>query len=81
MVASRILETVKRRLQESPYGFQRRVDAAYEDGVLTLRGRVPTFFLKQTAQALVAKVDGVRQVINLVDVPFNGNGNGTRVAS
>jgi osmotically-inducible protein OsmY len=71
MTPIKVLENVRRRLQESPYGFQRRVDAAYEDGVLTLRGRVPTFFLKQTAQALVAKVDGVRQVVNLVDVPIN----------
>jgi osmotically-inducible protein OsmY len=70
MAAIKILENVRRRLQESPYGFQRRVDAAYENGVLTLRGKVPTFFLKQTAQALVAKVDGVRQVNNLVDVPI-----------
>jgi osmotically-inducible protein OsmY len=69
MVACKILENVKRRLAESPYGFQRRVDAAYDNGILTLSGRVPTFFLKQTAQALVAKVDGVRQVVNLVDVP------------
>jgi osmotically-inducible protein OsmY len=50
---------------------QRRVDAAFENGIITLRGRVPTFFLKQTAQALVAKVDGVSQVVNLVDVPVN----------
>ena len=67
-----ILENVRRLLQESPYRLQRRVDAAFEDGILTLHGRVPTFFLKQTAQALVAKVDGVRQVVNLVDVPING---------
>ena len=70
MVAARILESVKRRLAESPYGFQRRVDAAYDNGVLTLSGRVPTFFLKQTAQSLAAKVDGVHQVVNLVDVPY-----------
>lgn len=80
MVANRILENVKRRLEESPYGFQRRVDAAYEDGVLTLRGRVPTFFLKQTAQALAAKVDGVRQVVNLVDVPAGNSASASRFA-
>lgn len=63
-----VLENVKRRLDESPYGFQRRVDAAYDNGVLTLRGRVPSYYLKQTAQTLAARVDGVRQVVNLVDV-------------
>jgi osmotically-inducible protein OsmY len=71
VTSTKILENVKRRLQESPYGFQRRVDAVFENGIITLRGRVPTFFLKQTAQALVAKVDGVSQVVNLVDVPVN----------
>jgi osmotically-inducible protein OsmY len=68
MVATKVLDNVKRRLDESSYGFQRRLDIAYDDGILTLRGRVPSFYLKQTAQALVAKVDGVRQVVNLVDV-------------
>jgi hypothetical protein len=38
--------------------------------VLTLRGKVPTFYLKQTLQALVEKVDGVTQVQNLVDVTY-----------
>jgi osmotically-inducible protein OsmY len=71
VTSTKILENVKRRLQESPYGFQRRIDAAIENGIITLRGRVPTFFLKQTAQALVSKVDGVNQVVNLVDVPVN----------
>jgi osmotically-inducible protein OsmY len=68
MAATNVLDNVKRRLEESSYGFERRLDVAYDDGVLTLRGRVPSFYLKQTAQSLVAKVDGVRQVVNLVDV-------------
>jgi osmotically-inducible protein OsmY len=68
MVATKVLDNVRRRLEESPYGFQRRLDLAYDDGVLTLRGRVPSYYLKQTAQTLAAKVEGVRQVVNLVDV-------------
>ena len=69
MVAANVLDAVRRRLHESPYRFQRTVEVAYDNGVLTLSGRVPTFFLKQTAQVLASKVAGVRQVINLVDVP------------
>lgn len=68
MVATKVLDNVQRRLDESSYGFQQRLNIAYDDGVLTLRGRVPSFYLKQTAQTLAAKVDGVRQVVNLVDV-------------
>ena len=79
--AMNILDLARRRLAESPYGFQRRVDVAYDNGILTLRGRVPTFFLKQTAQALVAKVEGVRQVVNLVDVPSNATISPPRAAA
>lgn len=78
MTAACVLEDVRRRLDESPYGFQRRIQVACDDGVLVLRGRVPTYFLKQTAQSLAAKVDGVRQVVNLVDVTSQG---ATRAAS
>src|SRR4051794_34531143 len=63
-----ILEAVNLRLRDSSYYYLRCISCAYDEGVLTLRGRVPTFYLKQTAQALAGKVDGVRQIINLVDV-------------
>ena len=36
--------------------------------MITLRGRVPTFYLKQTVQLIVEKIDGVEQVVNLVEV-------------
>jgi len=63
-----ILESVQRRLRESSYYYLRSVSCAFEEGVLTLSGRVPTFYLKQTVQSLAEKVEGVRQVVNLVDV-------------
>lgn len=72
MTAACVIENVRRCLDESPYRFQRRISVACDDGVLVLRGNVPTFFLKQTAQSLAGKVDGVRQVINLVDVASQG---------
>ena len=79
--SSKTLDNVNRRLAESPYGLQRRVDGAYDDGILTLRGRLPTFFLKQTAQAVVARVEGVRQVINLVDVAHSNDGTASAAGS
>jgi osmotically-inducible protein OsmY len=67
-VVSPILQTVERRLRESSYYYLRSIRCAYESGVVTLRGRVPTFYLKQTVQAIVEKIDGVEQVLNLVEV-------------
>ena len=63
-----VLDKVQRVLAESSYRYLRRVHCAYEDGVLTLRGGMPSFYMKQTLQALVAKVDGVKQIVNLVEV-------------
>ncbi len=63
-----ILQSIDRRLRESSYYYLRTISTAYEAGVVTLRGRVPTFYLKQTVQAIVEKIEGVEQVVNLVDV-------------
>jgi hypothetical protein len=40
----------------------------YNEGILTLRGRVPTFYLKQVVQTLLRNIDGVTCVDNQVDV-------------
>lgn len=40
----------------------------FHEGTLTLRGRVPTYFLKQAARSLAQKVRGVRAVENRIDV-------------
>lgn len=44
------------------------ISCRFREGTLTLRGRVPTYFLKQTAQEFVARVDGVKTVDNQLDV-------------
>jgi BON domain-containing protein len=67
-VVSPIVQAVERRLRESSYYYLRSIRCAFEAGVITLRGRVPTFYLKQTVQAIVEKIDGVEQVVNLVEV-------------
>jgi osmotically-inducible protein OsmY len=43
-----------------------RLDCHVRDGVIELTGKVPSFYLKQMAQAVVAKVDNVRGVQNYV---------------
>ena len=68
LTAPDILTLVQDQLRSSSHNYLRCVNCAFDAGVLTLRGRVPSFYLKQTAQALAAKVDGVQQIVNLMDV-------------
>jgi osmotically-inducible protein OsmY len=56
------------QLQHSPYRAIRRISCRFDDGILTLVGRVPTFHHKQLAQTAVASVDGVNQVDNRIEV-------------
>ena len=51
--------------------FRGRVDGfqfEHHEGVLTIRGRVPTFYLKQLLQTVLKRVDGVERINNHVDV-------------
>ena len=40
----------------------------HEDGVLTMRGRVPSFYMKQILQTLLGDLDGIEKIDNQVDV-------------
>ena len=55
-------------LGESNYLALRRLDCEFRDGQLVLRGRVPTFYLKQVAQTVVRQLPQVRQIVNRLDV-------------
>ncbi len=46
----------------------RNVFCKYDDGVLVLQGRLHSFFHTQLAQEAVAKIDGVRRVVNQIEV-------------
>ncbi len=37
-------------------------------GVLCVRGRVPSYYLKQVVQSLLMEIDGVEQLVNDIDV-------------
>jgi osmotically-inducible protein OsmY len=56
------------RLQRSSYPEVGCVCCEFRGGILTLWGRVSTYFLKQVAQALVFGVDGVVGVDNQLEV-------------
>ena len=68
--AQEIEEQAKQRVSEGcPYAYYfRGITYHYDDGVLTLRGRVPTYYLKQVLQQrLLSDLDDVT-VENKVDV-------------
>ena len=61
-------ERARRRLTQSAYHAVRQVNVEERQGVLTLSGRLPNYYLKQMAQAAVANMEGVRKIINRIDV-------------
>lgn len=63
-----IAAQAKARLQASPYPSIRNIFCMYDEGILVLLGRVPSFFQKQLAQIAVANIEGVRQIVNRVEV-------------
>jgi osmotically-inducible protein OsmY len=61
---SHIREGAESRLRSNGYLAMKNVSCDYENGILTLRGCVPSYFLKQMAQTAVARMPGVERVIN-----------------
>jgi hypothetical protein len=67
---ARIEALARRRLSSRcPYAFYfRYISCSYDHGVLTLHGRLPSFYLKQVLQTMLNNVDGVERIDNQVDV-------------
>lgn len=63
-----IAEMAQTRLRRSSYFELRDVCCDFGGGVLALRGCLPSYYLKQLAQANVAGVPGVVAVDNRVEV-------------
>lgn len=58
----------KSRLRRSCYYQVQWVSCEFHEGVLTLRGQVSSYYLKQIVQTLVLRMDGVDEVNNRVEV-------------
>jgi osmotically-inducible protein OsmY len=56
------------RLRRSGYPELRNVSCRFFEGVLTLRGGVPSWYLKQVAQSLVLPIEGVQELNNRLEV-------------
>ena len=61
-------ELAECRLRGNSYLALRNVSCKYHAGVLTLRGCLPTYYLKQMAQEVVAGMKGAAQIINQIEV-------------
>ena len=66
--ASGVVGMAQRRLKESAYLDLRFVSCQFRDGVVTLSGHVPTYYLKQVAQTVVGQLEQIDQVVNNLDV-------------
>ena len=56
------------RLRNSGYHELRLVSCDFHEGVLTLRGQVSSFYLKQVAQELIRRLDGAEEINNHLEV-------------
>ncbi|HLN28577.1 MAG TPA: BON domain-containing protein [Gemmataceae bacterium] len=64
----RIKELAEGRLRSHPHLALKNICCDYLDGVLSLRGRLPTYYLKQLAQEAVAELEGVDRTDNQIQV-------------
>jgi hypothetical protein len=60
----------KRRVESSQFSEVRRVQCEVEAGVLVLRGKVSSFYLKQLAQEAVRSIEGIQGIANHVVVAY-----------
>jgi osmotically-inducible protein OsmY len=63
-----IAEKAETILRANPYLALKNISCDVQDGVLTLRGYLPSYYLKQMAQEAVATTDGVARIDNQIDV-------------
>jgi osmotically-inducible protein OsmY len=63
-----IIRRARDQLSRSPYSELVRITSSYHRGVLMLRGCVRLQYLKQVAQELVSRIEGVDAIVNHIEV-------------
>ena len=66
--AHEVTEAAKNRLRRTSYRALRALSCEYDQGVLFLRGQLPSYYQKQLAQEAVGGLAGVAQVVNETEV-------------
>lgn len=65
---SKAEELAEHCLRSATHPALKNVTCDYANGVLVLRGRIPTYYLKQLAQAAVAQLEAVERMDNQIEV-------------
>lgn len=55
-------------LQSSSYVAIAQLRCEFDNGVLTISGELPSFYLKQLAQTLIRNIEGIQRIVNCVEV-------------
>jgi osmotically-inducible protein OsmY len=63
-----VVKAAQEQLQASGYSDLRSITCEFREGVVVLRGRVTSFYLKQLAQETVRPLVGARAILNAVEV-------------
>lgn len=67
-VEEAILGEARQRLQARGYEELRSITCEYHEGMIILRGRLSSFYLKQLAQEAIRAQPGVTIIVNTTDV-------------
>jgi osmotically-inducible protein OsmY len=68
VMPQQIVDFAEDCLRRNPYLAMENVRCDFHEGVLTLRGCLPTYYLRQMAQAAVGPVTGIQRVVNEIEV-------------
>ncbi len=63
-----IVEGAENCLRHNAYLSSQNLRCECQEGVLTLRGCLPSYYLRQLAQAVVERLEGVKRIVNEIDV-------------
>ncbi len=68
--SAEVMQSVKGTLSRSCHFTRhwREIRCDFEDGVLTLYGNVPSFYLKQVLQSILKDLPGIARIDNRVEV-------------
>jgi hypothetical protein len=65
---AKLIEMAEGCLRSNAHVIMKNVSCDYRDGVLVLRGSLPTYYLKQLAQEVVAQLHGIKRIDNQIQV-------------
>jgi osmotically-inducible protein OsmY len=63
-----VAQAARERLAGSSYPALRALRLSFHEGVLTLRGRVPSYHMRQVAWKLVGELPGVEEFVDRLEV-------------